>query len=77
MLPFATDETLTQLEKNIAALPAVSDLMSMGMTLEALTQALLQDIGVDEATTSELLPKYGPCEEFALKVCTHVQTMIT
>lgn len=40
----------------------------MGMSLEALTAALLQDIGIDEETTSELAPNYGPCEESALKV---------
>lgn len=70
VLPFASDETLSQLEKNIKALPAVSDLMAMGMTLEGLTQALLEDIGVDDTATSELLPSYGPCEESALQVCT-------
>lgn len=68
VLPFASDETLTQLEKNIRGLPAVSDLLAMNMDLEALTEALLEDIGVDKETSSELSPSYGPCEESALKV---------
>ena len=68
MLPFASDETLSQLESNCKSLPAISDLLAMGMSLEALTEALLQDIGIDADTTSELAPTYGPCEENALKV---------
>jgi hypothetical protein len=68
VLPFASDETLGQLEQNVASLPAVSDLMSMGMSLEAMVAALLRGIGVDEASMSEIEPKYGPCDEDALKV---------
>lgn len=69
VLPFASDETLSQLESNCKTLPAISDLLAMGMSLETLTQALLQDIGIDEESTNELVPNYGPCEESALKVC--------
>lgn len=68
VLPFASDETLSQLEANIAGLPAVTDVMAMGMTLERLTEVLLEGIGVDGQHVSSITPKYGPCDKEGLQV---------
>lgn len=68
MLPFASDETLSRLEANIAALPAVTDVMAMGMTLERLTEVLLEGIGVDAQHKSSMTPAYGPCDKNGLQV---------
>lgn len=68
MLPFASDDTLSKLEANIAGLPAVTDIMAMGMTLERLTEVLLEGIGVDAHHVSTMHPAYGPCDKEGLQV---------
>eukprot|EP00892_Ulva_mutabilis_P009249 jgi/Ulvmu1/6697/UM030_0028.1 len=67
VLPFASDETLSKLEANIAGLPAVTDVMAMGMTLERLTEVLLEGIGVDAQHVSTMTPAYGPCDKEGLQ----------
>jgi molecular chaperone Hsp33 len=52
VLPFASDETLDQLEKNIAGMPAINDLLDMGATPAAITQMLLEGLGVSEGSTT-------------------------
>lgn len=67
VLPFASDETLSKLEANISGLPAVTDVMAMGMTLERLTEVLLEGIGVDAEHVSSITPQYGPCDKEGLQ----------
>lgn len=79
MLPFASDDTLSKLEANISGLPAVTDVMAMGMTLERLTEVLLEGIGVDADHVSSVTPEYGPCDKEGLQVgaptSTHLQAL--
>lgn len=77
VLPFASDETITRLEANIAGLPAVPDLLAGGVSLEKLTALLLEGLdGADPAggeaalvaSSESMQPRYGPCERAALQV---------
>lgn len=44
LLPFADDETVSQLEKNISAIPSITNMLSDGFTPEEMTAAFLRDI---------------------------------
>ena len=65
-MPFASEETLTALERNIAALPSVTEMMHQGLSTVDITQRLFAGLGVADSTFS-LEPKYGPCEPTALQ----------
>ncbi len=52
VLPFASDETLDQLEKNITCMPAINDLLDMGASPAAITQMLLEGLGVSDGSTT-------------------------
>ncbi|CAG9464774.1 unnamed protein product [Pedinophyceae sp. YPF-701] len=67
VLPFAEDETLDQLEKNLSGLPSVSELLKSGGTPATLTETLLTGLG-PVSYVGELAPQYGPCDEEDLKV---------
>ena len=66
MLPFASEETVAALEKNITSLPSVTDLMHEGLSPRAITERLFAGIGVADSAFS-MEPRYGPCEATALK----------
>lgn len=61
VLPFAEDETLAQLEANIAAAGSVTSMLEGGATPQDITQRLLQGLGCSDAGF-ELRPQYGPCD---------------
>lgn len=66
VLPFAEDETLSQLEKNILEAGSMTSMLRQGMNARDITERLLAGIGVSDPGFS-LTPKYGPCEASELR----------
>jgi molecular chaperone Hsp33 len=66
-LPFASEATLAQLERNISALPSMTDMLSSGETTESITALLLNGLGVEPGATSVPV-SYGPCDPEELRV---------
>ncbi|KAL6759151.1 heat shock protein Hsp33 [Haematococcus lacustris] len=66
VLPFCSDETLEQLETNLSGLPSVTTLLNQGLTVQDITDRILQGLGCAPGSSS-LTPQYGPCEEEALR----------
>eukprot|EP00884_Botryococcus_braunii_P007801 jgi/Botrbrau1/17021/Bobra.49_2s0077.1 len=66
VLPFASDETITQLERNIGAAGSITEMMHSGLDASGITRRLFTGLGVAEASFS-LQPRYGPCEPEGLK----------
>jgi len=52
VLPFASEETLSALERNIAALPSMTTMLSSGLTTTAITEKILASIGAARAIIS-------------------------
>ena len=48
VLPFASEETLSQLEANIGAAGSVTDMLHTGATPRDITQRLLNGLGVSD-----------------------------
>lgn len=67
VLPFASEETLTELEKNIGGLSSVTDMLHQGMTAKSITERILGSLGAEEINMTTAVPRYGPCEVEALK----------
>jgi len=63
VLPFASEETLSTLEANLAGLPSMTTLMSAGHSPAAVTEMLLGKLGVSPGAELCAAPKYGPCVE--------------
>ena len=57
VLPFASEETLQQLEANLASVPSVTDLLHQGLTPRDITDRLLAGIGLSDAPASSLHPR--------------------
>ena len=66
ILPFASEQTLAILEKNISECASMTDLMHQGLSASQITERLLADIGASNISSS-MVPLYGPCEASALK----------
>jgi hypothetical protein len=66
VLPFASDETLDQLEQNITTMPAINDLLDMGASPQEITNMLLQGLGVAEGSTT-ITPRCA--QAAALQAC--------
>lgn len=62
VLPFAGDDTLAALERNIGGLPSVTTMLSSGMTPAQITERILDGIGMSPGS-QEMTPRYGPCVE--------------
>lgn len=45
VLPFCSDETLEQLEKNLSGMPSVTQLLQAGETPQSITDKILDGIG--------------------------------
>lgn len=56
LLPFCPDEVIDQLEKNIAALPPMTEMLSAGLTPESIVARALTDMPFDVLDTYE--PEY-------------------
>ncbi|MBP5607715.1 MAG: Hsp33 family molecular chaperone HslO [Lachnospiraceae bacterium] len=54
LMPFASEETISMLEKTLSGMSSVTDHFAAGETLEELMRGLLGDIGVE----GELIPRY-------------------
>ena len=57
MLPNASEETLTQLEANLAALPPISQLLQDGDSAADITARILGPLGVAEASATSITPR--------------------
>jgi molecular chaperone Hsp33 len=66
VLPFAEEETLSQLEKNIVEAGSVSSMLREGLSARDITEKILNGLGVSD-TGFTLTPMYGPCEASALR----------
>lgn len=62
VLPFAGEDTLRQLEINLANVPSVTELLHQGLGAKDITSRLLEGIGLSDVPSSSLLPRYGPCD---------------
>lgn len=67
VLPFASDETLTELEKNIGSLPSITEMLQQGLDARGISARILGELGCEEINMTEVEPRYGPCEVEALK----------
>jgi molecular chaperone Hsp33 len=61
VLPFAEDETISQLEKNISKAGSMSKMLKDGLNPRQITDILLEGLGSGGDGFS-LTPTYGPCE---------------
>lgn len=66
VLPFCSEETLEQLEKNLAGLPSVTKLLQKGLSPQEVTDVILEGIG-SAGQPLAVVPKFGPCEAGPLK----------
>ena len=66
VLPFAEDETIAQLEKNIVEAGSISRMLREGMNARDITERLLHGLGVSDPGFS-MTPEYGPCEASELR----------
>ncbi|KAK9803149.1 hypothetical protein WJX72_002817 [[Myrmecia] bisecta] len=66
VLPFASDETVGQLEANLRGLPSMTQLLHDGNSPADITAKILAGIGVADSAFS-LMPEFGPCEAEDLK----------
>lgn len=62
VLPFASDETISALERIIPSLPSTTDMIADGVTARGMAEKVLGELGTlpEVACTSE--PRYGPCD---------------
>jgi hypothetical protein len=62
VLPFCSDETLDQLEKNLLGLPSMTQLLNQGLSPQQITQLILQDLG-SSSTADAVVPRRvcAPC----------------
>lgn len=65
-LPFVEEETVSQLEQNIANMGPLSTLIREGATARDLTEKLLHGLGSSDAGFG-LTPSFGPCEPSELR----------
>jgi molecular chaperone Hsp33 len=56
VLPFCSDETLDQLEKNLLSMPSATELLNAGLSPQQITDRILQDIGAAKQQ-SEMTPR--------------------
>ncbi|KAG2493784.1 hypothetical protein HYH03_008004 [Edaphochlamys debaryana] len=66
ILPFCSEETLEQLEKNLTTMPSVSAMLNDGLTAADITARILAGLGMI-SEEGNMVPRYGPCEEGPLK----------
>lgn len=66
VLPFAEEETISQLEKNVSKAGSMSKMLKDGLTTKEITDILLEGLGTGGDGFS-LHPKYGPCDPEDLK----------
>lgn len=66
VLPLVSDETLGHLERNLAALPPTTELLSSGVTPMEITARILEGIGCSPGE-QQLTPMYGPCDQDILR----------
>jgi hypothetical protein len=48
VLPYCSEETLEQLERNLSGLPSLTQMLNSGMTPQDITDTILADIGAIE-----------------------------
>jgi molecular chaperone Hsp33 len=65
-LPFVSDETVAILERNLTAMPPITQLLSEGLDAQAITERILDGLGASRGAQTRL-PTYGPCEENLLR----------
>ena len=58
VLPNASEETLQQLETNLAVLPPISQLLQDGNSVEDITAQILGPLGVQQESTTSIKPRY-------------------
>jgi molecular chaperone Hsp33 len=66
VLPFATDETLSTLESNIASFGAVSERLQEGLSARQIVSQLLGSLEAPEQGFA-LTPSFGPCGQESLE----------
>jgi molecular chaperone Hsp33 len=65
-LPFVSDDTVAILERNLTAMPPITQLLSEGLDAQAVTERILDGLGTSRGTQIRL-PTYGPCDENLLR----------
>ena len=59
VLPNASEETLQQLETNLAALPPISQLLQDGNSVADITAQILGPLGIQEESTTSITPRWA------------------
>lgn len=67
VLPFASEETLQQLEANLGAMPSITELLHQGKSAAELTAVILAQLGTQQEVTTSLTPRFGPCDQADLR----------
>ena len=67
ILPFASDETISALEKTIASLPSSTDLVQDGLSAQEIAQRVLGELGEKKELVTRITPEYGPCDPVELR----------
>ena len=67
ILPFASDETISALEKTIASLPSSTDLVQDGLSAQEIAQRVLGELGEKKELVTRVTPEYGPCDPVELR----------
>ena len=68
ILPFCSEETLTTLEQNLAALPSMTQMLNKGLSADNITDLILKGlVGELPPDRIYLTPKYGPCDSEGLR----------
>jgi molecular chaperone Hsp33 len=58
VLPFCSDETLDQLEKNLTGMPSMTQLLNQGLSPQEITDKILAGLGSSGSSGDTIKPRY-------------------
>jgi len=67
ILPFASDETISALERIIPSLPSSTELVQEGLSAQQIAQRVLGELGEKKELVTRITPEYGPCDPVELR----------
>lgn len=63
VLPFCSDETLDQLEKNLTGMPSMTQLLNQGLTAQQITDRILEGLG-SSSSGETIVPRWAESSLF-------------
>lgn len=67
ILPFCSEETLSQLETNLGTMPSITKMLNDGLGAAGVTARILEGLG-ESPDAQSIKPRYGPCDDEALQL---------